>query len=173
MVCNIWSHALEFGCVRLPLGYGQERSGLQHLESCTGVWVGKTAPLLMSRIEVVCNIWSHALEFGWVRLPLANGQERSAFQHLESCTGDSVSKTTPLQMVRRELVCYIWSHALEFRWARLPLCYGQERSGMQHLESCTGVWVNKTAPLLMSRREVVCNIWSHALEFCSETLPPC
>ena len=55
-----------------PFANGQGRSGLQHLESCTVVWVGKTPHLLMVRSEVVCNIWSHALEFGWVRHPLAN-----------------------------------------------------------------------------------------------------
>ena len=60
-----------------PLANGEERSGLQHLESCTGVWKGKTPPLLMSRREVVCNISSHTLEFGWVRLPPSNGKERS------------------------------------------------------------------------------------------------
>ena len=43
----------------------------------------KTAPLLMVRREVVCNIWSHTLEFGWIRPPLANGQERSGLEHLE------------------------------------------------------------------------------------------
>ena len=52
-----------------PLANCKERSGLQHLESCTGVWLGKTPPLLLGRIEVICTIWSHALEFGWVRLP--------------------------------------------------------------------------------------------------------
>ena len=47
----------------------RERSGLQHLESCTGVCVSKTPPLLLGRREVVCSIWSQALEFVWVRLP--------------------------------------------------------------------------------------------------------
>ena len=47
-----------------PLANGKERSGLQHLESCTGDWAGKTPPSLMVRREFVCNIWSHALEFG-------------------------------------------------------------------------------------------------------------
>ena len=70
VVCSIWIPALEFGCVRLPLANGQERSGLQHLESCNGVWVGKTPPLLMVRTKVLLNLWSHTLEFGWVRLPL-------------------------------------------------------------------------------------------------------
>ena len=69
VVCSIWNPALEFEWVRLPPSNGQERSGLQHLESCTGVWVGKTPPLLMVRTKVLLNIWSHALEFGWVRLP--------------------------------------------------------------------------------------------------------
>ena len=70
VVCSIWIPALEFGCVRLPLANGQERSGLQRLESCNGVWVGKTPPLLMVRTKVLLNLWSHTLEFGWVRLPL-------------------------------------------------------------------------------------------------------
>ena len=69
VVCNIWSHALEFGWVRLPPCHGHKRSGLQHLESCTGVWVGKTPTLLTARREVDFNLWSHVLEFGWVRLP--------------------------------------------------------------------------------------------------------
>ena len=93
MVCNIGSHALEFGWVRHPLSNGQERSGLQYLELCTGVWVGKTPTFLMQRGEVDCSIRSPALEFGWVRLPLANGQERSGLQHLESCTRVWVGKT--------------------------------------------------------------------------------
>ena len=75
MVCNIWSHALEFGRVRhplckwagenwfatsdimhwslvgqySPLANWQGKSGLEHLESCTKVWVGKTPPLLMGK----------------------------------------------------------------------------------------------------------------------------
>ena len=43
-----------------------------------------------------------------------------------------------------------------------PLANGQGRSGLQHLKSCTGIQVDKTPPLLMGRRVVVCNIWSHA-----------
>ena len=54
---------------RLPLANGQEVSGLQHLESCTGVLVGKTPPLLMVRREVDFSMWSEALEFGFARLP--------------------------------------------------------------------------------------------------------
>ena len=77
-------------------------------------------------------------------------------------------------MVRRELDCNIWSHALEFDRVRPPppLANGQERSGLQHLESCTGVWVGKTPPLLIVSRDVVCKIWSHALEFVCVRLPP-
>ena len=52
-VCNIWSHALEFGLVRLPLANGNEKECLQHLESCTGNWMGKTAPLLMGMTKDV------------------------------------------------------------------------------------------------------------------------
>ena len=84
--------------------------------------MGKTLPLLMVRREVVCNIWSHALESGWVRLALTNGQERSGLQHQESCTQVWVGKIPPFLMVSREVVCNIWSHALEFGWERLPLC---------------------------------------------------
>ena len=69
-----------------------------------------------------------------------------------------MGKTPPFLMVWREVVCNISSHALEFLWVSLSLCYGQENSGLEHLESCTGVWVGKTPPLLMFRREVVCNI---------------
>ena len=65
-----------------PFANGKERSVLQHVESSIEVWVRKTPPLLMVRIEVVCDIWSHALEFGWVRLPLTNGLGRSDLQHL-------------------------------------------------------------------------------------------
>ena len=39
-----------------PIANGLERSGLQHLKSCTGVCVGKTPPFKMGRNEVVCNI---------------------------------------------------------------------------------------------------------------------
>ena len=84
--------------------------------------MGKTPHLLVGMVEVVYKIWSHALEFGWVRLPLANGQERSGLQYLDSCTGVWVGKTPPLLMVRREVLCNIWSHALKFGWVRLPPC---------------------------------------------------
>ena len=82
--------------------------------------MGKTPPLLMGKREVVCSIWILALQFGWVRLPLDIGQERSGLQYLESSTGVWVGKTPTLLMVRGEVVCNIWSHALEFRWVRLP-----------------------------------------------------
>ena len=100
--------------------------------------MGKTPPLLMVRREVVCSIWSHALEFGWARLPLCNGKERSGFQNLESCTGVWVGKSHHLLMGKREVVCNIWSHALEFGLVRL-LAHVQGRSGLQYLESSTGV----------------------------------
>ena len=80
--------------------------------------------------------------------PLPNGQGRICLQHLGSCTGVWVSKTS-------------------------PFANGHERSGFQHLESCTGFWVGNTPLLLMVRREVVSNIWSHALEFGWVRLPPC
>ena len=35
---------------------------------------------------------------------------------------------------------------------------------MQHLYSCTGILGDKTPPFLMVRREIVCNIRSHALK---------
>ena len=59
----------SLGGLDSPFINGQGRNSLQHLESCTGVWVGKTPTLLMVRSKVVCNIWSHALEFQWLRLP--------------------------------------------------------------------------------------------------------
>ena len=59
-VLKHWS----FVCEGSPFANGQEISGLQHLYSCTGVYVGKTPTLLMVRREVVCNICTHALEFG-------------------------------------------------------------------------------------------------------------
>ena len=46
-----------------------------------------------------------------------------------------MDKTPHLQMVKREVVCNFWSHAPELGWVILPHCYGQERSGLQHLES--------------------------------------
>ena len=46
--------------------------------------MGKTPPLLMGRSKDVSNICSHALEIGGVKLPFANGQEKSRLQHLES-----------------------------------------------------------------------------------------
>ena len=36
-----------------PLANNKERSGLQHMESCTGVRLGKTPPLIMGKSEVV------------------------------------------------------------------------------------------------------------------------
>ena len=83
--------------------------------------MGKTPPLLMVWSEVVFNMWSHAQEFVWVRLPLANGQERSGLQHLKSCVGVWFGMTFPLLLGWRELVCTI-CHALEFGWVRLPSC---------------------------------------------------
>ena len=32
---------------------------------------------------MVCNTWSHTLEFGWVRVLLANGQEKNDLHYLE------------------------------------------------------------------------------------------
>ena len=69
-----------------------------------------------------------------------------------------MGKTPPFRMVRREAVCYMWSHAMEFSWVRLSLSNGQERSGLQYLESCTGVFVGETPHLLKGSRESVCNI---------------
>ena len=51
-----------------PLVNGNDDGCFIHLESCTGVWVDKTPPLLMGMTMDVSYIWSHALEFGWVRL---------------------------------------------------------------------------------------------------------
>ena len=92
---------------------------------------------------------------GGLDSPLDNGQKKSSLQHLESCTGVWVDKTPPLLMGRGHVVSNIWSNAIEFRWVKLLPCYGQERTGLQHLESCTGVWVGKITPLFLSRREVV------------------
>ena len=71
-----------------PLANGHERSGFQDLKLCTVVLVRKTSPLLMIRRKVVYNIWSHALEFGWVPVPvpvpvpLTNGLGRIGLQYL-------------------------------------------------------------------------------------------
>ena len=50
-------------------------------------------------------------------------------------------------------------------WARHPLGSGQEESRLQYLKLCTGVWVGKTPPSVVDRRNFVSNISSHALEF--------
>ena len=60
-----WRLAGEYS--QLPSMNEQRR--LQDFESSTGVYLGKTPSLLMGRSKDICNIWSHALEFGWVRLP--------------------------------------------------------------------------------------------------------
>ena len=83
------------------------------MQSCTSVSVGKPPPWLMGRRKFVCNICSHALEFGWVRLPLANGQEKSPLQHLK--------------------------FSVEVWWVGLSLANGQEKSGLQYLESYTSL----------------------------------
>ena len=101
---------------------------------------GKDSPLQMGRREVVCNIWSHALEFGWVRL-------------------------LPLLMIRREVGCNICSHALEFGWVRLPLC---QWAGEKWFATSVVIhWSlgEQDSPLANGKEEVVCNICSHALEF--------
>ena len=145
-VCNFFSHAMEFGWERFPLANGNEKRRLQHLESCTGVRLCKTPPLLMGMRKDICSSWSHALEFGCVRLPLANGNEKRRLQHLESCAGDWLGKTP-------------------------PLANGCDKRRLHHLESCTGDWLCKTPPLLMGMRKGVCNIWSHAMEFGCARLP--
>ena len=100
----------------------------------------------MGRRKVVCNIWSHALKFGWVR--------------------------HPLPMSRRKFVCNIWSNALGFGLVSLfSLANRQEKSRLQGMESCTRVWVSKPFPLLMDKRNFVCNIWSNALAFGWVRLP--
>ena len=76
-------------------------------------------------------------------------------------------------MSRREVVGNILNQALEFGWLRCPLTNDQESSGLQHLKSCTGVWVRKTHPLLMVMREVDFKIWSYAQQFKWVRLPPC
>ena len=51
-----------------PLANGNDDGCFIHLESCTGVWLGKPPPLLLGMTMNVSYIWSHALEFGCVRL---------------------------------------------------------------------------------------------------------
>ena len=120
MVCNICSHALQSGVRRLPPSNGQERSGLQHLESCTGVCVGKTPPLLMGRREVVCKIWSLALEFGWLRLPPCYCSEGKWFATSGVIHWSFGLEDSPLLMSRRKVICSVFSRALKFGWVRLP-----------------------------------------------------
>ena len=70
------------------------------------------------------------MELGWLRHPLAIGNDKR-----------------PLQL---------WSHALEVSLVRLS--NGNEKRRLQHLESCTLVWLGKTLPLLMRMRNEICNI---------------
>ena len=119
---------------------------MQYLESGTGIWVGNTPQC-------------------WTPGSLAIGQGKIGLEHLESCSGVWVGKTPPS----------LWSGEKWFAISRVmhwslgrkdsPLTNGHERSGLKHLESCTEVCVGQTPPLLLGRREVVSNIWSHALEF--------
>ena len=92
-----------------------------HLESCTRDLGEKTSPLLMGRREVVCNICSHALEFGWVRLSPCQS------------AGEKWFATS---------VIMHWS----FGYEDYPLANEQEISGLQYLKSCSGVWEGKTLP---------------------------
>ena len=118
---------------------------MQHLEYCTGVWVGKTLPFLcsgqkwfatsgvmhwswvgktllklMGRVDVVLNIWCQALEFVWVRHSPCYWARDKWFATSRVMHWSWVGKTLLLLMIRREVVCNIWSHALEFGWVRLP-----------------------------------------------------
>ena len=89
--------------------------------------------------------------------PFRNGQEKSRLQHLELSTLVWVGNTPPLAN-GQERSCLSTSgvNALEFGWVRLsPLANGQEKSGLQHLESCTRVWVGKALLLLMAMRKVI------------------
>ena len=70
-VTYIWSHALVVE-LDFPLANGNNDGCFIHLESCTGVWLGKT--------------------------PLANHNEKGLLQHLESYTGVLLGKTPPLLM---------------------------------------------------------------------------
>ena len=75
--------------------------------------MGKTPPLLMGRRKVVFNVSSQRLEFlGGYDSPLANGQEKSRFQHLEPCTRVWVGKTRPFANEEQEILCNTRSHAL-------------------------------------------------------------
>ena len=74
--------------------------------------MGKTAPLLTAVMKDVCNIDSHALELGWVRLPLC----------LESCTEFWTGKTPHLLMGMRKDVWNICIHTQNIVWVRLLLC---------------------------------------------------
>ena len=67
--------------------------------------------------------------------PLANWEKRR-FQHLESCTGDSLGKSPLLLMGRRKDV-------------DSPIANVNAKGHLQHLEAYTGVWFGKTPPLLM------------------------
>ena len=60
----------------------------------------------MGRRKVDGYFWSYALEFGWVRFPLANMQKKSCLQHLESCTrvwGGGGGQTHPLLIGSKKL----------------------------------------------------------------------
>ena len=94
-----------------PLANEQERKCLQQTESCTAVWVGKTPLLQMVRREVVCNIWRHELEFGWVKLHPSYQARLKWFATSGMMQLSYVGKTPPLLMVRKEVLFSIWRHA--------------------------------------------------------------
>ena len=49
-----------------PLINGLGRSGLQYLQSCTGVRVGKTPPLIMGKSEVVYCTTSRVMHWSLI-----------------------------------------------------------------------------------------------------------
>ena len=106
-----------------------EKRLLQDLESCPGICLGKTNPYYWDEIRHL--------------------------QHLESCTGEWLGKNFPLLIGMRKNICKIRSNALEFLWVRLPFANGNETRRLQHLNSCSIVWLGKTFTLLMGMRNDV------------------
>ena len=78
---NICTQALEFCVRRLPLANGQEISGLQHLELCTAVWVRRLPLCQWARDKEFATSVVKYWIFVWQDSPLSNVKERSDYQH--------------------------------------------------------------------------------------------
>ena len=83
-VCNILSHTLKFGWVRLsPSKWEREKTFTKSKDMFLSLLKKVSSPVYGNEKRPL-NIWSYALEFVWVRLPMAIGHEKSRLQHLDS-----------------------------------------------------------------------------------------